>query len=163
EGAPTAPATVHSDARIQPALDDAGVVALGQMAGDITDQRAHLVEQWQRLLQTRSAFEEERQQSLYDLETLAATLEAQRLEARSVAERLARDAEASRRCSEQLLAEQALWRSRQAAFECEAHAARAEWQFRIDQVTYQLAQLAECLKTSTDRQARRWTHVVKSL
>src|SRR5262249_35337469 len=64
EGAPTAPATVHSDARIQPALDDAGVVALGQMAGDITDQRAHLVEQWQRLLQTRSAFEEERQQSL---------------------------------------------------------------------------------------------------
>jgi hypothetical protein len=153
----------HSEAAQEPA--DAGhhLLTLGQMTGDITDQRAHLVEQWQRLLQAQSAFEEERQQSLNDLETLAAAVEARRLEARSVSEQLGREAQASRQCRHQTVAEQAEWRSRQIAQESEAHAARAEWQFRLDQVTGQLARLEECLQTSTERQSRRWKCVEKSL
>jgi hypothetical protein len=121
------------------------------------------VEQWQRLLQARSAFEEERQQSLCDLETLAAALEARRLEARSVSERLAREAQASRQCRHQILAEQSGWKSRQAVQDCEAHTARAEWQCRLDQVTEQLARLEECQKSSTERQSRRWEYVQKSV
>jgi hypothetical protein len=155
---PVVPAASHSDT-----VDGNHLVALGHMTGDIADQRAHLVEQWQRLLQARSEFEEERQQSLTDLETLAAALDAQRLESRAVSERLDRESQASRQCRQQILGEQAEWKSRQAALECEAHAARAEWQFRIDQVTDQLARLEECQQSSTERQSRRWEYVQKSL
>jgi hypothetical protein len=163
EALPAEPVADDSDAPFEPTVDGTRLAALGQITGDLADQRAQLVEQWQRLLQAQSAFEEERQQSLYELETLAAALEAQRLEARSVAERLGREAEASRQCRQTVLAEQAEWRSRQATLECEAHAARAEWQFRIDQVTDQLARLEECQKTSTERQSRRWEYVRRSL
>src|SRR5262249_23590484 len=144
-------------------VDGSRLVELSQMTGDLADQRAQLVEQWRQLLQARSAFEEERQQSLSDLETLASALEAQRMESRAVAERLAREAKVSGQCRQRILAEEAEWKSRQAASECQAHAARAEWQFRIDQVTYQLARLEELLQSSSERHARRWQCVRRSL
>jgi hypothetical protein len=163
EPEPAQPVSDRLGAHLQGTVDGSHLRALGQMTAEIADQRAHLVEHWQQLLQARSAFEEERQQTLYDLETLAAALEAQRLEARSVAERLGREAEASRRCRQKILAEQAEWRSRQAVMECEAQAARAEWQFRIDQVTHQLARLQESRKMSSERQTRRWECAQRSL
>jgi hypothetical protein len=146
-----------------PAAEDNRFVPLCQMTGDIVDQRAHLVEQWQQLLQARMVFEEERQQALSDLETMAAALEAQRLETRAIAERLSGDAEAGRQCRRQIIAEQAEWKSRQTAFQLEAETARTEWQCRVDQVAHQLRQLEECLQSSTLRQQRRWECVRRSL
>jgi hypothetical protein len=153
----------HSARRPRPSVDGGRLVTVEQLTGDVVDQRAHLVEQWQQLLHAQSAFEEERQQSLSDLETMAAALEAQRQEACAVRERLARDAEESRRASEKMLAEHADWKCHRAASECEEHAARAEWQFRIDQVTDQLTRLHECLESSSARQSRRWQCVCQSL
>jgi pSer/pThr/pTyr-binding forkhead associated (FHA) protein len=60
---------------------------LRQLAGILGDQRAHLAEQWQRLLEVQQAWQEERTTALAELEAVAARLSAREQELARAEER----------------------------------------------------------------------------
>lgn len=69
-----APATVAADL---PAEEQTRLALLGQLAGDLADQRALLVEQWERLDRVRHQWQQQHDQAADELEALARRLDSQ--------------------------------------------------------------------------------------
>ena len=71
------PLTVAAPAAAAPESPDGSsrALVLQRVAGDLDDQRAHLLEQWQTLLRVQEEWRQERQQALAGMETVARSLQ----------------------------------------------------------------------------------------
>jgi pSer/pThr/pTyr-binding forkhead associated (FHA) protein len=85
-GAPPVEPLSASPGRVPPAAQEPFPVTLKELAGTLSDQRLHLTEQWQRLLQVQEGWQEERAAALAELEATAAGLAEREVELKTAAQ-----------------------------------------------------------------------------
>jgi hypothetical protein len=154
-----APAPLTLSPPVGPTIaPDSFPVELQSLAGTLHDQRKHLTEQWQRLLQLRDAWEQEREAALAELEAAALRVnvrEDQLLASQRVIE-VARE-EGERRRQELAGVRESLegWQARLTSQEVHAQAQRAVLLAEIDSRERQVELRGEQLREVHQRRNRR--------